>query len=117
MTSALAVLADVGERLETALGQTVDIALQRLSTVRSTVTGNFGYLPAVTVKGRIEGADLIVIRADGSIKTAKHRITLWTPAGAGDRLIFAASYHEVLELEGVFRAMDGSRYRYDLVTN
>ena len=117
MTSPLTVLADVGERLETALGQLVDIEVERQNTVRDSVTGNFGFLPAVTATARIQGVDLVIIGADDSIRTARFMVTVWTAVDVGDRLTFAGVSHEVLEISGVLQDANGTRYRYDAVTN
>ena len=83
------------------------------------VTGNRTYGAAVTVRARIEGADLLLIGRSGSLATARHKVTLYGEAvAAGDRLRWGGQDHTVLEVDGLIRdPATGARYNHVAVTD
>ena len=84
----------------------------------SQVTGEFLPGDTVTVRALIESADLQEIGSEGTLATAKHVLTLYgDQAATGETISWDGEDHEVLEVRGIVKDADGSRYESQVVTN
>lgn len=111
--------ANAAKRAAEAAGALVDVSLSRRGSTRDSVTGERTFGTAVTVRAKIEGADLYRIMSGGSLRTARHKVTLYGEAvAAGDRLRWGGADHAVLEVDGLIRdPATGLRYNHVAVTD
>ena len=99
------------------LGLLVDAQLTRLSTQRSTITGNL--LPGVTepVEALIDGADIQKIGGRETLRTARHTVTLYDiMVEPGETIEWDGRRHEILEVRGIV-ADGATRYESVAITN
>ena len=114
-----AALTAARKRIAERRGTLVDVSLKRRGTTRDPVTGERTKLAAVTVRARIEGTDKYLVEADGSLSTARHRVTLYgASVDAGDVLAWGGIDHTVLTVEGlVSDPATGERFNHIAVTD
>ena len=100
------------------LGLLVEVTITRHGTEVSPVTGNPLPGATVTVQALIESADLREIGSRNTLETGKHVLTLYgDQAETGETITWDGEDHRVLEVRGIVKDADGSRYQIQVVTN
>ena len=104
--------------LDTASGVAVQVDLERQTADVDDTTGERLFAAAVTVPALIAASSRRIVRGDGSIVTAQHRLTVYDhPVEVGDRITWAARAHTVLRVEGLVKDALGAVYEARCHTN